>query len=191
MRPVLLLLVASALSAQTVDYRIESGGDNRLTLEVEKTGLMKGKKHLFDFPKFSGKLAYDAQAPANTRVELKIDATGVTTKDTWLGPKDLKKVSDYTVNDVLMTKQYPEIRFQSTKVTAKGAGQFSIEGTLTIRGNGKPVVLDAKLDAGTMVIDGKGVFKLTGYGIKPPSAALGAVGTKDDVTASFHVTVVK
>ncbi len=191
MRSVLLLLCATALGAQTVDYRIQSGGDNRLSLEVEKTGLMKGKKHVFEFPKFSGTLAYDAQTPANSRVELKIDATAVTTKDTWLGPKDLKKVSDYTVNDVLMTKQYPEMRFQSTKVTAKGPGQFSIEGTLTLRGNGKPVVLEAKLDSGTMTIDGKGLFKLSSYGIKPPSAALGAVGTKDEVTAIFHVIAVK
>lgn len=191
MRSLLLLLSLSAAYAQSVDYRIESGGDNRVALEAEKTGLMKGKKHLFEFAKFSGKLSYDAQNPANSRVELKIDAGSVTTKDSWLGPKDMKKVMDYTVNDVLLTKKYPEMRFQSTKVIPKGGNQFSVEGTLTIRGNAKPVVLDVTLDPSKMTIDGKGVFKLTGYGIKPPSAALGAIGTKDDVLATFHVNGVK
>src|SRR5262249_3364220 len=151
-------LPAVALIAEPVDYRIESGGVNRIALEVEKTGLMKGKKHLFEFPKFSGKLSYDAQNPGNSRVELKIDAASVSTKDTWIGPKDIKKVMDYTVNDVLMTRQYPEIRFQSTKVTSKGGNQFSVEGTLTIRGIGKPLLIDATLDPGAMTIDGKSVF---------------------------------
>jgi polyisoprenoid-binding protein YceI len=191
MRLLLLVLSLSAAWAQNVDYKIESGGDNRIGLEAEKTGLMKGKKHVFEFAKFSGKLSYDAGNPANSRVELKIDASSVTTKDNWLGPKDLKKVMDYTVNDVLLTKKYPEMRFQSTKVTPKGGNQFSVEGTLTIRGNAKSVVLDTTLDPSKMTIDGKGVFKLTGYGIKPPSAGLGTVGTKDEVTATFHVTGVK
>lgn len=191
MRSVLLLLLASSLSAQSADYRLESGGNNRIALEVDKTGLMKGKKHLFEFPKFSGKLSYDAQNPANSRVELKIDAASVVCKDTWMGPKDLKKVTDYTINDVLMTKQYPEMRFQSTKVIVKSPTEFSVEGTLTLRGNGKPIVLDVKLDPASMTIDGKGPFKLTSYGIKPPSAALGTVGTKDEVIAVFHVTAVR
>src|SRR5258708_5812824 len=109
----LLLLCLTPAPAQTVDYRIESGGGNRIGLEVEKTGLMKGKKHVFEFPAFSGKLRYDARNPLNSRVELKIDAASITLRDTWLGPRDLKKVSDYAVDDVLMPKQYPEIRFES------------------------------------------------------------------------------
>ena len=87
--------------------------------------------------RFQGKLLYDSQTPANSKVDLKIAAASITVNDTWLKPSDQKKVLDYAVNDMLAVKQYPDIRFVSTKVTPKGGNQFMIEGTLTIRGNGK------------------------------------------------------
>ncbi len=188
---VILLLSITAAFAQPVDYTISSGGQDKIMLEVEKTGFLKGKKHNFEFPNYSGKLSYDAQTPANSRVELKIDAASLVCKDTWVSPKDLKKIQDEALSKILMVSKYPDMRFTSTKVTAQGGNRFQIEGVLTIRGVGKPVTMDATLDPATMKINGKSVFKMTGYGIKPPSAGLGTVGTKDDMTATFAVTAKK
>ncbi|MBI3680111.1 MAG: YceI family protein [Acidobacteria bacterium] len=187
MAPVLLLLAAGALLAQPAEYRIEPGGDNQIALDVEKTGLMKGKKHHFVFPRYQGKLVFDAGNPSNSRVELKIDSASVVCHDTWLSPKDLKKVIDYTLKDMLAVRQYPEMRFQSSKVTALGNNRFTVDGTLTIRGIGKPATLDVTLESGKLLFDGKSVVKLTNYGLKPPSAGLGTVGTKDEMTALFRV----
>lgn len=187
----LLLLFVTTAFAEPVDYKIASGGGNKISLELDKTGLLKGKKHNFEFPHFDGKLTYDAQAPANSRVDLKIDAASVVCKDTWLSPKDLKKVQDYALTDMLAVKQFPDIKFTSTKITPKGGDQYAVEGSLSIRGNGKPVTLLVTLKADGPVIDGKGGVKLTSYGLKPPSAALGAIGTKDEMTAIFHVAGTK
>lgn len=187
----ILLLSFVAAFAQPVDYTISAGGQDKISLEVEKTGFMKGKKHNFEFPNYSGKLTYDAQTPANSRVELKIDAASMVCKDTWVSPKDLKKIQDEALNNLLIVSKYPDMRFTSTKVTAQGNNRFQIEGVLTIRGVGKPVTMETTLDPGTMKITGKSVFKMTAYGIKPPSAGLGTVGTKDEMTATFAVTAKK
>jgi polyisoprenoid-binding protein YceI len=191
MIPVLLFLGATALLAEPVEYKIVSGGGNMITLEVEKTGLMKGKAHHFEFPNFQGRLTYDPQAPANSKVDLKIEATSMACHDTWVSPKDLQKIMDTALSDMLLVRQYPEMRFTSTKVTPQGGNHFQVDGVLTIRGIAKPITLSATLQPAGMVIDGKSVFKMTSYGMKPPSALLGAIGTKDDMTASFHVTASK
>lgn len=191
MVPAILLLLASAAFAQPVEYRIAPGGDNLIKLEVEKTGLFKGKKHVFEFTKLSGKLSYDAQTPANSKVDLTVDAATFIVKDDWVNDKDKKKVLDEARNNMLKVGQYPEMRFTSSKVTPQGGNKFQVDGTLTIRGIAKPITIDAMLDPEKIVISGKSVFKMTGYGMKPPSAGLGTIGTKDDMTATFKVAAAK
>jgi hypothetical protein len=39
-----------------------------------------------------------------------------------------------------------------------------------------------------MSIAGSGEVKLRDYGLKPPSAALGAIGTKNEMAVSFRLT---
>jgi len=191
MIPVLLFLAATALLAEPVEYKIVSGGGNMITLEVQKTGMMKGKAHHFEFPNFQGRLVYDSQAPANSKVELKIEATSMACHDTWVSPKDLQKIMDTALSDMLLVRQYPEMRFTSTKVTPQGGSHFQVDGVLTIRGIAKPITIAATLQPAGMAIEGRSVFKMTSYDMKPPSALLGAIGTKDDMTASFHVTASK
>lgn len=185
--PLFVLGFFPAAWGETVEYRIVSGGANKITLELDKTGVMRGKKHNFEFPKFDGKLSFDAAAPQNSRVELKIDSAAVICNDTWLKESDRKKVLDYTLTDMLAVKQYPEMRFVSSKVTPKADGKYTVEGTLTIRGNGRPVVLEAALTQGAMTIDGNSILKITSFGLKPPSAGFGLAGTKDEMRAQFHI----
>jgi len=187
----IFFLAAGVVSAQPVEYRLEPGNGNKISLEIGKTGLLRGKKHQMELHRFQGKLLYDSQTPANSKVDLKIAAASITVNDTWLKPSDQKKVLDYAVNDMLAVKQYPDIRFVSTKVTPKGGNQFMIEGTLTIRGNGKPAVLNATLDAAGPVINGTSIVKMTDYGLKPPSAALGAIGTRNEMEVMFRVSGTK
>lgn len=187
---VILLLTAMSLSAETSEYKLASG-QSRIALEVEKTGLLRGKKHVFNFPGFQGKLIYDAQTPANSRVELTIESASIVNEDTWTGEKDKKKVMEYAMDDMLAVKQYPEIRFTSTKITPKDATHFIVDGTLTIKGIGKPVTLETTLTPTDMRIEGATRFKMSNYGLKPPTAGLGTVGTKDEMTVTFRVAAVK
>lgn len=181
------LFVSAAASAETTQYKIQPSGDKAIHLEIEKTGLMRGKKHDLVFPKYYGTLSFDDKAPENSRVELTIDPNSLQVWDKWLSEKDQKKVREHTLSEMLAVSKFPEMRFASTKVTAAGGNRYSVEGTLTVRGIGKPVKLDVTFDPASLAVSGKGSFKLTSYSLKPPSAALGAVGTRDEMTVIFDI----
>lgn len=186
-----VLLPAALLNAQPVAYEIVPSEGSRLAVEVFKTRLMKGKKHLFLFERYHGKLSYDAARPESAQVQLVIEAGSATLKDTWLSAKDFKKVQEYALDDMLGAVRHPEITFSSSGIRASGAGQYEVEGTLAIRGIAKPVrVLVAPKPAGegALSFEGSAEIKMTAYGLKPPSAALGTVGTKDEMAFSFALT---
>src|SRR6266404_156549 len=62
---VLLMLLAATLASayevNTMELRPNPG--NRLALEVQKTGLLRGKTHVFVFGKYRGAVEYNDQNP--------------------------------------------------------------------------------------------------------------------------------
>src|SRR5262245_24711718 len=90
------VFLASAVTASgdPGTFEIRPADGSRLELVVEKTGFMRGKKHLFRFERYEGRVQYDAQNPARSRIELAIESASASCKDTWLSAKDLKKVED-------------------------------------------------------------------------------------------------
>ncbi|MBM3763558.1 MAG: YceI family protein [Acidobacteria bacterium] len=143
---------------------------NFIRLEVLKTGLMKGKKHIFEFPVFKGV----AQRNPN-RYEISLDARRIECKDDWLKASDLKKVSEYAVKDMLDAERFPEILYKSES------------GLLTIRGKSAPVGV-AYEEKSRNVFEGTATVDMRLFGLKPPSAALGAVGTDPWMKLSFRIT---
>lgn len=88
---------------------------------------------LSSFSKTMGTVVYDAEAKTG-EVDITIDMTSVNTgfadfNDHIQGP------------DFLDTKQFPTATFKSSKVVFDGDKPQTIEGTLTIKGIGKPVTL--------------------------------------------------
>lgn len=190
-RFIVLLAFATGLHAGVVEYRIRPAPEGRFALEVYKTGFMSGKKHLFLFERYSGKLLYDADSPQNSRVGMTIEAASAVCKDTWIKPKDVKKVEDAALYEMMDVEKHPELSFSSSGVTRKGKDQFVVQGTLTIRGIAKPVTVSLTskpLGDGALSLSGDAEVKLRDYGLKPPSAALGAVGTRNEMTVSFVLT---
>lgn len=175
------LLLAAALILEPVE-----GG--RLLLEVFKTGLMSGKKHQFVFPRYRGTLQYDAQAVEKSRVELTIEAGAIECKDTWLSDKDRKKVMELTLGpEMLGVNRHPQIHFVSSSITRHAEGRYRAQGRLTIRGIGKPVTLELTVQeqGGGLRLEGRAEIRLKDYNLKPPSALLGAVGTRNEMSFEF------
>ena len=176
---------------ETTRYQIRPSAESTLTLEVSKTGLMAGKKHLMFFEKYTGEVDYDSQNLEKSTVQLTMEAGSVTCKDTWVKKKeDRKKVVDAAVNGMMAASQYPQLTFSSTRISAKGKGQFEIQGQLTVRGITKPITFVAAAKPSgieRLEIDGDAQINLKDYGLKPPSALLGLIGTKSKMTLRFLV----
>ena len=185
-RPIAAALVLiPALFAQPQRFRIRPSESNRLELRVAKTGLYRGKVHVFTFPNYAGSLLYDPQKPETSQVSLTISAHNIQLLDTWLSAKDFKSVEEYALKDMLAAEKYPDIIFSSTAVRAADSAHFEVRGTLTIRGVAKPVSLNVTLTGKSF--QGEATIRLTDYGLKPPKAALGLVGTEDEMKFSFRL----
>ncbi len=174
------LLVFSLLATVgfAAEWKLAPATANTVDLFVEKTGMMSGKKHWFRFPQLTGAFSTD---PA--KVELRFDVKAMQCFDTWLSAKDQKKVLEHALGkETLDVAKYPEVTFSSTAVDGE-----KVTGNLTIRGVSKPVTVTVKA-VGEGQYEGSAVFKMTDFGIKPAKAALGAIGTKDEMTLQFKLT---
>ncbi len=86
------------------------------------------------FEKWGGVVALDLANPANTTVDITIDAASINTKDA-------QRDGHLRSADFLNVEQYPEITFKSTKVELGGDATARLHGDLTIAGVSKPVTL--------------------------------------------------
>ena len=171
------------MSAWQTIYTIAPSLDSTLALEVFKTGLMRGKKHFLFFENFQGELSYVRECPESSRLDIMIDAASVVCRDHWLRPKQQQMVTSFARNQALAVDRHPEIRFASTRISAKPLRGYVIEGVLSLRGTTRNVRVNVVLTAmnrGRFQIDGDATFRLSDFGITPPSLLFGLAGTKDE-----------
>jgi polyisoprenoid-binding protein YceI len=175
---------------EPVRYHIHPSTESTFTLEVFKTGLMAGKRHLLFFEQYSGEIDYNSEHPDNSKVRFAVEAKSVTCKDQWVKPEDRKKIVAAALNDMMAAGQHPQLAFVSASIATKSKGFFQIQGDLTVRGVTKPIAFNAAVKPVgdiRLEIDGDAEISLKDYGLKPPSAALGLVGTKDKMLLRFLV----
>ncbi len=159
-----LAFFALACGAFGAEYTIVPDDTAQVRLEVDKTGLLRGKTHVFLFPKFRGDASHAENAAANSRVNLTLDAAGIQCQDTWLSVKDKIKVQQYAEQDMLAVSQYKNLTFRSSPVVAQGQNDFKVSGLLTIRDVAKPVEMIVKLkpgDGSSLSAEGTAMLKLT------------------------------
>ncbi len=130
---------------------------------------MRGKKHLFEFPAYKGEASRRPD-----RYRLSLDARRIECKDDWLKPGDLKKVSEYAVKDMLDAQRHPEIVYDS------------VGALLSIRGKKAPVGVVLR-ETSPDLFEGESSIDMRLFGLKPPSAALGTVGTDPIMKLSFRI----
>ncbi|HKV42921.1 MAG TPA: YceI family protein [Blastocatellia bacterium] len=174
-------------------YRITPVQSARFGLVVTKTGLLRGKKHLFLFDRYEGEFSHDPDGPAgaeNTTVYFTLSPSNIVCEDTWVNASDRKKILATTLHDMLAVDRYPDLVFRSEKITVRAEREYEVWGQLTVRGIDKPARVKVSLTnepAGYIRLDGAAVLRLTDYGLTPPSALLGAIGTRDQIEVSFRL----
>jgi polyisoprenoid-binding protein YceI len=176
---------------ETTRYRIRPSAESTFTLEVSKTGLMAGKKHVLFFEQYSGEVDYNSLHPENSNVRLTVESRSVTCKDAWVKKKEQrKKIVEAAVTEMMAASQYPQLTFACTSITGKSRGQCEIQGNLTVRGITKPITFVAAAKPSgieRLEIDGDAEINLKDYGLKPPTALLGLIGTKRKMILRFLV----
>jgi len=87
------------------------------------------------FTKWSGTLAFDPKDLAASKVEVKIEASSIDTRDP-------QRDGHLRSADFLDVEKHPYLEFRSTRVEEAGANKYKVRGDLTIRGVKREVVLD-------------------------------------------------
>jgi polyisoprenoid-binding protein YceI len=167
---------------------------SRALIDVGKSGAFSfaGHTHEVEAPLTSGVVHLDPDALSRSDVRLEFNAAAMHLTGKGEPPDDVPKVTQAMLGDqVLDTKKYPSIVFESTGVTGKGALpslDLSVAGKLTIRGTTKPVTAPVviKVDGAMLTATGKFTIKQTDFGIKPISVG-GVVKVKDELTINFTI----
>ncbi len=104
------------------------------------------------FETWNGAIALDPATPANTTVDITIDAASINTKDA-------QRDGHLRSPDFLNVEKFPSVTFKSTKVDVTGDNTAKLSGDLTIAGATKPVVLDVEYQG-----NAKSPWGTTNYG---------------------------
>lgn len=153
-----------------------------LTIHVGKTGVFSalGHEHEVRVPIQKGM----ADTGPHAAVEVHVDARALLVIDKDESEKERAEVQKTMLGpEVLDSEHYEEIVFKSTSAEAVDQGRWTLRGSLTLRGQTRPVTVHVKLKNG--LYTGETTVKQTDFGIVPPGKA--GVRAKDEIRIEFDV----
>ncbi len=154
-----------------------------MTVHVLKSGMFSafGHEHEISAPIQQGTLNEKERT-----VELTVDARKMMVMDKDVSEKDRAEIQETMLGPkVLDTEKFPEIRFRSTSVEVKSAGQWNVRGGLTLHGQTHPIKLEVQGQDGHY--RGTAQLKQTDFGITPVSGGAGTVKVKDELRVEFEI----
>jgi hypothetical protein len=158
-----------------------------LTIHVYKTGLFSafGHNHEISAPIEGGEVS----EAGNLSLALRVDARKLKVLDPE-DPKSRAQVQETMQGpQVLDSIRFPEIRFASAKIEAKGENHWTVRGNLTLHGQNHPISFDVAL--ADKLYRGTATIKQTDFGITPVTVAGGSVKVKDEVKVEFEIALAK
>jgi polyisoprenoid-binding protein YceI len=145
------------------------------------------------FDEFAGTAVLDGANPANSRVEVTIEAASIDTRNA-------QRDEHLRGNDFLAMQEYPKITFASTGVRQAGETTFEVTGDLTIKGVTNSVTIPFEFEGAAkdpfgnerVGLEGSVTINRKDYGVTW-NAALegGGVLVSDKVTLEFEVSAIK
>lgn len=179
--------------AGRVCYQIDAGR-SRFIVQAFATGMLSAFGHSpkIAIRQFTGAawLSPDHPETASLRLQIKADALAVTDD---VSDKDRREMERQMREEVLLTARYPEIVFESTRISADKiyANQYraKITGNLTLHGVTRSCVIATQVIAGEDTLRANGEFTLrqTDFSIKPVSAVGGTIKLKDELKFTFDI----
>ncbi len=134
--------------------------------------------------KVSGKMTVVGNSPKSLEVEIPV-------RSILSGERLMDKKTHETFNE----SKNPTIRFSMTKLNSLQVNgddlAVAVTGDLSMAGATKEVTLTAKgkeFSPGVYTFEGSLPLKMTDYNMKPPTAMLGTMKTKDPILVKYQVT---
>lgn len=134
-----------------------------------------------NFSKVSGNVIYDGQTTENAAVNASIDVATVDTKDS-------KRDEHLRKKDFFDVASFPVATFKSNRIVSKDGTNFVINGSLTLHGVTKEVVLNAKkteAPSGTMHLVATTKLNRRDFGVSFGPSAM--IGDNVDLTLNIHL----
>ena len=145
------------------------------------------------FDEFAGTAVLDGANPANSRVEVTIEAASIDTRNA-------QRDEHLRSNDFLAMQEYPKITFASTAVRQAGETTFEVTGDLTIKGVTNEITIPFEFEGSAkdpfgnqrVGFEGSVTINRRDYGVTW-NAALegGGVLVSDKVTLEFEISAIK
>jgi polyisoprenoid-binding protein YceI len=154
-----------------------------ITIHVGKAGLLSaaGHEHWINAPIAGGSIR-ESDSP---HVEFTVETAAMTVKpDPKVDAKTQAQIQKDMEEMTLDTAKFPKLWFVSQKVERSGAA-WKVEGTLTLHGVSKTVILNVTKDGGAYV--SRTTLKQTDFGIKPVTVGGGVIKVKDQVEIEFRI----
>lgn len=104
------------------------------------------------------------------------------------------KLMDRLTHRALKEDTYPFIRYELVDLNRIEDGRWLSTGALTIAGTTLPWDMEVQVltdENGGLVVTGSSSFKMTQFGVKPPSLMLGVIKVRDPIRVDFEVTLSK
>lgn len=177
-----MLLFASACLGLAQSRPIDVK-QSKVTVRVFKSGLFSAfaHDHTIEAPTSSGSLDTAART-----IQLSFRVFDMKVLDPGVSDKDRAEI-DRTMkgDEVLDAEHFPEIRFVSNSVEARGSTHFYVRGDLSLHGTTRPVEMLITQEGNRYT--GSVKLKQTDFGIIPVSVAGGTVKVKDIIDLMIEI----
>ncbi|MBC8026356.1 MAG: YceI family protein [Steroidobacteraceae bacterium] len=190
-----------AIPAGSTEYRVNAQ-DSRLQILVYRGGPMAklGHNHLIASDDLEGSV-YVTEDPLRMRFDISFPVNALTVDEPAMrevsGPEFANAVPqnarDGTRSNLLSVAlldgaNYPTIRLRALEVVAAGEGfDVGVEITIKDQAHTARVPVTLRREEGSLVASGEFPLKQSELGLKPFTAAMGALAVVDEMTVRFEV----
>jgi polyisoprenoid-binding protein YceI len=183
---IISILAVMLSSAADRDVRPIDSNHSQLIVRVEKAGFLSGLSHNHNIsaPILEGKL----ETSVHPSVKFDVNAAAMKVMDRDVSDSDRSEMEKRMLGpEVLDVAHYPEIHFVSDSVKNIGSSRWQVHGLLTLHGQTKPIVLEAKLENGHY----RGTARIlqSDFGLTPVKAAGGTIRVKDELQVEYDIVV--
>lgn len=131
-----ILILATAQPAVAADEYVFDPNHTEIRFSWDHLGFSTTSAH---FREYSGTLMLEEEDIPNSRIEVMIDTTSIDT-----GRPDFTE--HLRSEDFFHVEEYPQARFVSTDIAARGDDRYTVEGELTLHGVTREVALDMAIN---------------------------------------------